>query len=354
MHKSHAFTLIELLVVVAIIALLIAILLPSLQGARGMARRTVCQTNVKGIGQSCYIYQQANGGVFPTANHLTNQTQNPLISYIGNMGGGPDGNVPGCDGGAGLQNPSRACPSTNPGGGEGTTVLSTTRSLWMLVRDGSIVPHSFVCPSAEDPVDPTVDVTTYFDFIGFGASSYGYQIPYDTVNSAKPGPDADPRMVLVADRGPWSARNLDHEANSGTADPPHVPWFVDTVIGHAPALYDLLVGQGASAQPGPTEHSPPEEWRRFNSPNHGGPGRGAGQSMLFTDGHTEFKTRPIGGVDTDNIYTQMNENPPGASFSEFTQALQWGVRPDRNGLTYPGFEPFGTGTISDTDSLIWP
>jgi len=54
--RRRAFTLIELLVVVAIIALLIAILLPSLGRARELSRKTVCGTQLKGQGTSFAIY----------------------------------------------------------------------------------------------------------------------------------------------------------------------------------------------------------------------------------------------------------------------------------------------------------
>jgi prepilin-type N-terminal cleavage/methylation domain-containing protein/prepilin-type processing-associated H-X9-DG protein len=56
----HAFTLIELLVVVAIIALLIAILIPSLSEARQSAYRVSCLSNMKSVGTSAAIYAAAN------------------------------------------------------------------------------------------------------------------------------------------------------------------------------------------------------------------------------------------------------------------------------------------------------
>ncbi|MBU0640393.1 MAG: DUF1559 domain-containing protein [Planctomycetes bacterium] len=53
---SRAFTLIELLVVMAIIALLISILLPSLHGAKEQAKRAQCLSNLKNIGTGVHAY----------------------------------------------------------------------------------------------------------------------------------------------------------------------------------------------------------------------------------------------------------------------------------------------------------
>jgi prepilin-type N-terminal cleavage/methylation domain-containing protein/prepilin-type processing-associated H-X9-DG protein len=59
----RGFTLIELLVVIAIIALLVSILLPSLQSAREHAIRLTCQTNMRGWTNAILQYGSANGDI---------------------------------------------------------------------------------------------------------------------------------------------------------------------------------------------------------------------------------------------------------------------------------------------------
>jgi len=59
------FTLIELLVVVAIIALLISILLPSLSKARAQARTTLCAARIGQLTKSFFLYAEDAGEKFP-------------------------------------------------------------------------------------------------------------------------------------------------------------------------------------------------------------------------------------------------------------------------------------------------
>jgi prepilin-type N-terminal cleavage/methylation domain-containing protein/prepilin-type processing-associated H-X9-DG protein len=59
------FTLIEVLVVVAIIALLISILLPSLSRAREQARMTVCMNSMRTCGQAMVLYAHSNQDSYP-------------------------------------------------------------------------------------------------------------------------------------------------------------------------------------------------------------------------------------------------------------------------------------------------
>ncbi len=64
-RASRAFTLIEVLVVVAVIALLVSILLPSLNKARAQARSVVCASNLRQMGYAGLFYQEKYNGYPP-------------------------------------------------------------------------------------------------------------------------------------------------------------------------------------------------------------------------------------------------------------------------------------------------
>lgn len=75
LKRRSGFTLVELLVVIAIIALLVSLLMPALGRAREQAKRLVCATNLRSMGQAIYQYAGENEGHLPMAYYQEKETR---------------------------------------------------------------------------------------------------------------------------------------------------------------------------------------------------------------------------------------------------------------------------------------
>ena len=83
-----AFSLVELLVAIGIIGVLLALLLPTISGARRSANQVVCGTNLRSIGQGIALYLNANRQTFPPAylyigHKIENGVQTPTSPAAG-------------------------------------------------------------------------------------------------------------------------------------------------------------------------------------------------------------------------------------------------------------------------------
>jgi prepilin-type N-terminal cleavage/methylation domain-containing protein/prepilin-type processing-associated H-X9-DG protein len=142
LRRHGAFTLIELLVVIAIIAILAALLLPALNGAKDRSKLATCRNNLHEIAIAFEMYRDDNKDCFPAKGRAPN--------YVSFQYGGadPDWVIPEF---------SQALPATN-------------RPLWYYARTSAV----FHCP-ADKIGEPTpgvpLSITELFQLIG---TSYKY------------------------------------------------------------------------------------------------------------------------------------------------------------------------------------
>jgi prepilin-type N-terminal cleavage/methylation domain-containing protein len=253
--KRRAFTLIELLVVVAIIALLIAILLPSLGKARELSNRSVCAANVRGIGQSMAVYAKDNNDSYP------------IVASLGSAYG-----LAGA--GSGSQQLSvDTLLSAQNGGLYSSQRPSITQNMWVLVLTGQVAPKQYQCKS--DPGTPALAVANYrsnyqIDFndgVGnFSNNSYSYSFAY-----------------------PWSG--ISPFSVGG--------WWRDTTDAGLPLMSDIAP-MGTSGTSITNTQDPSK--KDANSFNH----QRDGQNVGFGDSHAEFDRRPDCGQSGDNLFTSNN------------------------------------------------
>ncbi|MFH1748913.1 MAG: hypothetical protein ABIG44_17920 [Planctomycetota bacterium] len=313
-NLRRGFSLGDLFWLMFILALLIAILLPSLARARGLAKRAVCAANLRGLGQGMHIYANDYLEWFPHHYFETEYSDDDPrmhgVQWIGTMGSHEYLKI--------TENSSRSPQRNHP-----------SRSLFLMVIGGYTTPKQHICPNARPDVED--DLRNYenriaraaqpginrFDFSGYHNLSYGYQLPYGL--KGQPREAMDPRMVVAADKSPYF-----------TAGEPGLPG-TRTI---SDKLSDTQVPSGwATRSADDLLRAPNHQWRPYNSRNH----RGEGQNALFIDCHVEFLKKPTVGVNGDNIYTLQ---------SDFTRVGN-----------LIGFVPAADqliGPLTNTDSFIVP
>jgi prepilin-type N-terminal cleavage/methylation domain-containing protein len=321
--RRNAFTLIELLVVVAIIALLISILLPSLARAREITKRAVCASNMRGIGQGMKVYSNDNYDWYPAAPFLDpGGTMGSVsnITYIEQMGNqGVDITL-----------------QIDVDAGEGQEV-APSRSLFMMVISGTCTAKQFICPSSGDTEDDlrnregTDEVACQpgkdrFDFKGYPQLSYAYQLPFGP--KGKPSEARDPRMAIMADKSPFFSAGSTSQQYGTTPD---------LFTGERGQQIDLEGGYSDASEVLKADN---REWEEWNSRNHGK----EGQNVLFNDGHVDFEKKPIVGANYDNIYTFQGASLGGTSNADFQLINSLlGCQPDDS-----------YGPLTQTDSVLVP
>jgi len=263
-RKTGGFTVWELVCIIVVIALLFALLMPSLSRVRTISSRVVCGTNLKGLGTAMTVYANDYGDRFP---------QLP--------GGGPWAKQLGFD-------YSAEKVDLGPGGEHAGAGRTVSASWYILIRHADVSPKSFVCPAAgQEPFGGRYivynrDIVQMWDFGNnpYRHVSYAMHLPYGRFPA---NAQRSSSFAVAADMSPWFI--------NGDIVPP----------GKDGRLPQLSLDDDRSSSFGYRSGR-----RAANSPNHAGSTDrgGEGQNVLFGDGHTSYHERPDVGIANDGIYTR--------------------------------------------------
>ena len=162
--SRRAFTLIELLTVIAILAILMALVLPSLASAREKGLRAACLSNLRQMGIAIHVYASDNDGKIPYGPKAPPFTS-PLDLY-----------------------PSTGAPTSLISLGNGAPV-----GLGLLLKEHLCnQPKALFCPSSDQPLDANTqlaNVGTRQAQCSFYYRHAGNTQLFDNPNAAVPTPD---------------------------------------------------------------------------------------------------------------------------------------------------------------------
>jgi prepilin-type N-terminal cleavage/methylation domain-containing protein len=156
MSRRSAFTLVELLVVLAVISLLTVLLVPSVVGARALARQATCTSQLHSISTALATYLDSNNLRFPPFGFSDSTANLPLSSHWGGI----------------ESNADPLCKSQRNFAGSGAASAVYPTGLWAVHAAGMLSAETLMCPSS-----PVRGGGSYFPYTR-QFSSYSLRFPY--------------------------------------------------------------------------------------------------------------------------------------------------------------------------------